>query len=159
VTQGTERQLDDLDAAIFAALQQDGRRGFRALGRELDVPEETVRFRVNRMLRDGVVQITAMIHPRHLGGVLATLLIKVALPHRAAAIEAIEAMAPVMYLSVCSGRFDLDVQVVVKDLDDLNRLVGEELSTIEGVEDVETLIELDVVKAHYGFPALDLRKS
>lgn len=150
----SEQPLDELDAAIFAALQRDGRQSFRAIGNELGVAEETIRFRVKRMLRDGPVHITAFIHPRHLGGVLATLLLKVSLPRREAVLSALEEMPEVMYVSVCAGRYDIDVQVVVPGLDELNRLIEEDLAAIEGIIELEPLIELEIVKARYEFSGL-----
>lgn len=148
--QAADRPLDELDVSIFALLQRDGRRGYQSIARELGVPAETVRFRVRRMLRDGVIQITTMIQPRYLGGILATLLISVSPAHRAAAANAMQALPAVMYLSVCTGRADLVAQVVLRSPEELRRLT-DELGAIEGVRDVESLVELDVLKTHYTF--------
>lgn len=145
-----QRTLDDVDVAIFGLLQRDGRRGYRSIGRELGIPPETVRFRVNRMLRDGVIHVTTMIHPRYLGGVLATLLISVTLPQRAMVAAEVERRPEVMYLSVCSGRADLIAQAVVRSTEELHQLT-EALGSLEGVQDVETFVELDVLKTHYTF--------
>jgi Lrp/AsnC family transcriptional regulator for asnA, asnC and gidA len=144
------RALDDLDVAIFSLLQRDGRRGYRSIGRELGIPAETVRFRVNRLLRDGVIHVTTMIQPRYLGGILATLLVSVALPQRAAVAAAMEALPAVMYLSVCSGRADLIAQVVVRSTEELQQLT-DQLGELDGIRDVDALVELDVVKTHYTF--------
>lgn len=145
--------LDDLDAAIFAQLQRDARRSYRGIAQELGVPEGTVRFRVNRLVRDGVVHLTAIIHPQRLGGILATLLVRVELPHRQAAIEELRGWPEIMYLSACTGRADLMLQVVTGGLAELNEVLNERLRRIDGIIEVGTLIELEVVKAHYAFPA------
>lgn len=44
-------KIDDLDKNIIAALEKDGRRSFRNIGHDLDVPETTVRNRVNRLVQ------------------------------------------------------------------------------------------------------------
>jgi len=150
VTSPADRPLDKLDAAIIAQLQRDGRRGYRSIGRELGVPAETVRFRVNRMRRDGVIQITAMIQPRYLGGILATLLISVSAGERLQAAALIQALPAVMYLSVCSGRADLVAQVVLSSPEALHQLI-ENVAGVDGVREVECLVELDVLKTHYAF--------
>jgi Lrp/AsnC family transcriptional regulator, regulator for asnA, asnC and gidA len=156
VTTSPEHLLDELDRAIFAALQRDGRRSFRSIGVELGVAEETIRFRVKRMLREELVQITAFIHPQFLGGILATLLIKSSLPARKGVVAQLKSLPAVMYVSVCSGRYDIDLQVVVTGLDELNQLMNEELAKIDGILEVEPLIELEVVKTHYEFSRLGL---
>jgi Lrp/AsnC family transcriptional regulator for asnA, asnC and gidA len=148
---GTEH-LDELDAGIFEHLQEDGRRSYRAIAEALGVPEATVRFRVNRLVREGIVHLTATIHPQRLGGLLVTLLIRVQVPKREAVISELTSWPEVMYLSSCTGRADLMLQIVTSGLDDLNALLTERLEQVEGVIEVETLIELDVVKAKYAFP-------
>jgi Lrp/AsnC family transcriptional regulator for asnA, asnC and gidA len=57
---------------------EDGRRPFRVIARALDVPESTVRFRANRLLREGVLNIVAMASPQRLGyEILAVILLRV----------------------------------------------------------------------------------
>lgn len=148
--------LDELDAAIFAALQIDGRRSYRSISQELGIPEATVRFRINRMVREELVQVVTVIHPRHLGGILATLMLKVELPRRKAVADIMGNLRPVIYASVCSGRFDILAQVVVPGPAELNHLIGTDLAAIDGIIEVESVIELEVLKANYVFSGLDL---
>ena len=148
----TAGPLDDLDAAIFEQLQIDGRLPYRTMAKRLGVPEGTVRFRVNRLVRDGAVQITALIHPQRLGGVLATLLVRVGAAERKSVVEELSAIESVMYLSACAGRAHLMLQVVAPGLDDLQALVDGRIGTVDGVLEVETLLELEVHKARWHFP-------
>jgi len=60
-------QVDSLDRAIIAELQRDGRATFRAIGRRLNVPEATVRFRTNRLQEARVISVTAFADPQRLG--------------------------------------------------------------------------------------------
>jgi len=60
-------RVDDLDRAILGALQLDGRRPYAQIGRELDVPEATVRQRADRLIRRGVVQVVGVTDPLALG--------------------------------------------------------------------------------------------
>jgi len=147
-------ELDDLDAAIFELLQGDGRRSYSTMARELGVPEGTVRFRVNRLVSQRIVQITALINPHRLGGVLATLLVRVGAGERERVLAELAAMDAVMYMSTCAGRAQLMLQVVVPGLDDLRDLVDEQIGAVDGVLEVETLLELDVHKARYQFTRL-----
>ena len=51
---GRRPALDDLDKAIIKRLQLDGRRPYAQIGRELSVPEATVRQRAERLITSGV---------------------------------------------------------------------------------------------------------
>ena len=59
--------LDDLDKAIIKALQLDGRRPYAQIGRELRVPEATVRQRAERLIARGIVQVVGVTDPLAMG--------------------------------------------------------------------------------------------
>lgn len=66
-TGGGAAQVDDTDVAIITALQEDGRRPFTEIARSLGLSEGTVRQRVGRLQRLGIVQIVGVINPSRLG--------------------------------------------------------------------------------------------
>jgi Lrp/AsnC family transcriptional regulator for asnA, asnC and gidA len=147
--------VDELDRAIIAQLQQDGRRAYRAIAVELGVAETTVRYRARRLQRTGVVSVTAFADPERLGyGVLASMFLRVAAAQRAAVIEELRSWQEVMYLSSCAGRADLMLQVVSRSLAELDEVLAVRLAELDGVLEVDTLVELRVHKAHYEFPGL-----
>jgi Lrp/AsnC family transcriptional regulator for asnA, asnC and gidA len=146
-------EVDALDRAIIAELQRDGRATYRAIGRKLGVPEATVRFRTNRLQKSGVMSVTAFADPQRLGyGVLASMFLRVAATRRAALIEELQSWEEVMYLSSCAGRADLMLQVVSRSIGELEDVIARRLAELNGVLEVETLLELKVHKAHYEFP-------
>ena len=60
--------LNDLDKRILKLLQVNRRLSFAELGRELDVAEATVRFRVNRLVSNGVItRFAALLDPAKVG--------------------------------------------------------------------------------------------
>ncbi len=59
--------LDALDQNIIMALEDDGRRPYRDIARELGVAEATVRARVSRLVDGGLIRITAVGDPLSLG--------------------------------------------------------------------------------------------
>jgi Lrp/AsnC family transcriptional regulator, regulator for asnA, asnC and gidA len=59
----TTSTMDALDFGIVRELQDDGRRAFREIARNLSVPEATVRTRVKRLQDQGVLQILAFTDP------------------------------------------------------------------------------------------------
>lgn len=134
---------------------EDGRRPFRVIARSLDVPESTVRFRANRMLREGVLTIVAMASPRRLGyEILAVILLRVRPQEHARVVEQLRTVPEVQYLSSCTGRADLVLQVVCRDQDALRRLLTERFAVIDGILESETLLELEVHKFKYAYPGL-----
>ncbi len=148
------RGLDGLDRAIVSALQHDGRRAFSAIAADLGVREATVRFRARRLMRDGVVTIQATPNPFRLGyEVLAIIELRTEPAARRGAIELLMAWPEVVYLSSCTGRVDLIAQVVCRDHHDLYELLTR-LADVPGITASETLMELEVHKFTYAFPAL-----
>src|SRR5205823_13300946 len=59
--------LDNLDKAIIKALQLDGRRPYAQIGRELRVPEATVRQRAERLIARGIVPVVGVTDPLAIG--------------------------------------------------------------------------------------------
>src|SRR5688572_7612624 len=114
IAQGTTRRnaLDDLDKAIIRCLQADGRRPYAQIGRELEVPEATVRQRAERLISRGIVQIVGVTDPLAMGfqqPVLIGLRVDPAKLDRIA--HDIAKLDEVTYLVVTAGRFDLVCEV------------------------------------------------
>src|SRR5690242_21089595 len=59
--------LDDVSKAIIEQLQQDGRRSYAAIGKEVGLSEAAVRQRVQRLIEAGVMQVVAVTDPIELG--------------------------------------------------------------------------------------------
>ena len=59
--------IDDVDRRIIALLQADGRRPNVDIAQELSLAEGTVRKRLERILTDGVLRITAVVDPARVG--------------------------------------------------------------------------------------------
>jgi Lrp/AsnC family transcriptional regulator for asnA, asnC and gidA len=149
-------QLDDLDRAVLHELQLDGRRSFRDVARTIGASEATVRFRVNRLRENGVLQILGFVDPAALGyGVLSSVFVRVRPSATMAVVETIASWPEAMYVSSTVGRADLFVQIVCADQESLFRLISERIGALDGVEGVETLIELKVHKAQYVYASLE----
>jgi len=147
--------LDELDRAIVSHLMEDGRRAFRTIAQSLGVPESTVRFRANRLLREGALRIVAMADPHRVGyEILAIILLRVRPRAHARVVEALQALPEIQYLSSCTGRFDLVLQVVCQDQEALRRLLVERLPAVGGILESETNLELAVHKFKYAYPNL-----
>ncbi|HEX7066619.1 MAG TPA: Lrp/AsnC family transcriptional regulator [Candidatus Limnocylindria bacterium] len=151
---GRRPVLDDLDKAIIKCLQLDGRRPYAQIGRELQVPEATVRQRAERLISRGVVQVVGVTDPLAMGFQQPALIGLKVEPGRLDEIaQRIGALEEVTYLVVTAGRFDLVCEVVCADNDHLLRVLTEQLAGIDGIRSTETLVELRFVKESYQWGA------
>jgi Lrp/AsnC family transcriptional regulator for asnA, asnC and gidA len=147
---GRRPALDDLDKAIIRCLQLDGRRPYAQIGRELKVPEATVRQRAERLISRRVVQIVGVTDPLAMGFQQPALIgLKVDANRLDEIAQKIAALDEVTYLVVTAGRFDLMCEVVCEDNDHLLRVLTEDLAKIRGIRSTETLVELRFVKESY----------
>ena len=153
-TGGRRPVLDDLDKAIIACLQLDGRRPYAQIGLQLKVPEATVRQRAERLISRRVVQIVGVTDPLAMGFQQPALIgLKVEPSKLETIAEQIAELEEVTYLVVTAGRFDLVCEVVCADNDHLLRVLTEQLAEINGIRSTETLVELRFVKESYQWGA------
>ena len=151
---GRRPVLDDLDKAIIACLQLDGRRPYAQIGRQLKVPEATVRQRAERLISRRVVQIVGVTDPLAMGFQQPALIGLNVEPSRLESIAGqIAELEEVTYLVVTAGRFDLVCEVVCADNDHLLRVLTERLAAVKGIRSTETLVELRFVKESYQWGA------
>jgi Lrp/AsnC family transcriptional regulator for asnA, asnC and gidA len=146
VVRAQERELDEMDHDIIAQLNYDGRRGFQSVADQLGVSESQVRRRVWRMVDAGILRIMAMANPTSLGyKSLAWLAIRASTDEQVRTVAGRLAEIPgVTYIVIASGTFDLFVDLVARDPDDLMRLLDEEVRAVSGVEYLETWLHLDL---------------
>ena len=151
---GRRPVLDDLDKAIIKCLQLEGRRPYAQIGRDLKVPEATVRQRAERLISRGVVQIVGVTDPLAMGFQQPALIgFKVDAARLEEIAGQIAALDEVTYLVVTAGRYDLVCEVVCEDNDHLLRVLTDSLANIEGIRSTETLVELRFVKESYQWGA------
>ena len=146
--------LDDLDKSIIQCLQLDGRRPYAQIGRQLKVPEATVRQRAERLISRGVVQVVGVTDPLAMGFQQPALIgLKVDPGKLAAIADQIAALDEVTYVVITAGRYDLFCEVVCEDNDHLLRVLTEQFAGIDGIRSTETLVELRFVKESYQWGA------
>jgi Lrp/AsnC family transcriptional regulator for asnA, asnC and gidA len=151
---GRRPALDDLDKSIIQCLQLDGRRPYAQIGRQLKVPEATVRQRAERLISRGIVQIVGVTDPLAMGFQQPALIGLCVDPGKLDRIaEQIAALEEVTYLVVTAGRFDLVCEVVCEDNEHLLRVLTDRLADIDGIRSSETLVELRFVKESYQWGA------
>ena len=56
-------QIDDVDRAIIAELQRNGRVSYKDIARKLKLSDGTIRFRTEKMIKNNFLRITASVNP------------------------------------------------------------------------------------------------
>lgn len=144
----TMAEVDDLDKRILAILYEDGRASFADIGRRLGVSENTVRFRFNRLLKNGVIRrVTVLTDHAKLGlRNSAALMIKIESSELDKVLEELKAMREVYNIYQLSGDYDAIAVVIGFDLNHVRQVV-ENIKKIRGVLSVNTYVTLRVVKS------------
>ena len=139
--------IDEIDQRIIEALQQDGRRPFTKIAADLGISEASVRQRVSNLINNQVMQIVAVTNPIKLGFSLASMIgIRVTGDRLLEVAEEVSAFDEVIYLILCTGRFDMLAEVVCRDNDHLLKFLTEKLYKVQGVQQAETYMYLRVCK-------------
>jgi Lrp/AsnC family transcriptional regulator for asnA, asnC and gidA len=143
--------LDDVAKAIIEQLQQDGRRSYAAIGKEVGLSEAAVRQRVQRLVEGGVMQIVAVTDPLELGFARQAMVgIRVSGPVQPVA-DALAELDEVDYVVVTAGSFDVLAEVVAESDEDLLSIISDRIRAVPGVVSTETFMYLRLRKQTYSW--------
>jgi Lrp/AsnC family transcriptional regulator for asnA, asnC and gidA len=133
--------LDDIDRQIVTLLLEDGRMSGAALAREVGVSQRTVRYRIERLMGSGVIQIGTVVDPHMVGlDVIADVFLEVAPGQVRDVAERFAALQEVSFVAGSIGNGDLSIQVCLRDNDELRRFVDEVVGQMPGVTRTRTVL-------------------
>ena len=133
-------KIDRTSIEIIRHLK-DGRKSFGQIAKELDVAENTVRSRVNKLIDQGVLDISGVVNPEALPRHQAVMIgVKLASMDLIGKGEAFSKLKGVVSVCVVTGRFDLILTVLLKEGFGLLEFYTEEVAHLEGVQSVETFV-------------------
>ncbi|CAJ1004251.1 MULTISPECIES: Lrp/AsnC family transcriptional regulator [Bacillales] len=145
-------QLDDLDYAIARRLQDNARLPFTQIAKELGVTEKTVRIRVQQMQDEGVLSLVGIVNPVK-AGITVQSLIQVAV--EAGKLDDVVAKLQDIYevrlVVLTTGDYQLMIQVLNRDYEELSQFLMNKLNKIEGITKVNVINELKVLKSRFRF--------
>ena len=143
--------LDDISKRIVELLQEDGRRPYAEIAREVGLSEAAARQRVQRLTESGLIQIVAVTDPLQLGFHRMSMIgIRVSGDPRAIA-EELTAIPELAYVVVTLGTFDILVEAVCEDDDHLLDLIATRIRTIPGIIQTESLLYAGLYKDLYNW--------
>ena len=132
--------IDKISLAIIKHLR-NGRKSYQKIARELSVSENTVRTRVQKLIDEGVMEISGLVNPETVSG-HRTIIVGVKLQSMDLVSKGKEfsKLRGVVSVSVVTGRFDLILIVLLKPGFGLLEFYTEEVSRIKDVQSVETFV-------------------
>lgn len=144
-------KLDEIDRAILRLLQENGRMSYSEVSRRIKIPESTVRSRVNKLIKEGVIRkFAALINPFKAGYEIVAFIAVDAEPAKVRhVVEELSKLPEVDVLGIVTGAHDIFMQVTAKDLQELERFILEKMAKIEGIKSTETSILTSVKKWGY----------
>ena len=161
--------LDEVSKLIIEQLQQDGRRSYAAIGKAVGLSEAAVRQRVQRLniaaqtlrlaavrrrvqrLREsGIMQIVAVTDPMTLGFRRQTMIGVRCGGDLERVADDLADMAEIDYVVITAGSFDLLIEVVCEDDDQLLEILTR-VRCIPSVTTTETFVYLKLRKQTYSW--------
>jgi Lrp/AsnC family transcriptional regulator for asnA, asnC and gidA len=137
---------------IISLLQSDGRRPSVEVARLLNVAEGTIRKRIERLVGEQVIQISAWADPLKIGYQnYAVLMIRVDLQELDRAAEQIAKLPEIFFLGTCTGAFDLFVTACFHSLQHMHEFITRRLSQVAGIREISTSHVMRVMKRDYSF--------
>ena len=147
-----QKPIDIIDSKMISLLQKDGRISNIEMAKQLGISEATIRTRLKRLIDEGFIQIVAVSNPFRLGfEITGDLYIHVEMKKVDIVLEELKKIKALWYIVVTTGDNTINAEFVVKTLEDLNDLVYNQISRIDGVVRVETSVIMKYVKRNYEF--------
>jgi Lrp/AsnC family transcriptional regulator for asnA, asnC and gidA len=144
-------EIDKFDLRIVNLLLEDGRMSASEIARRLgDISERAVRYRIERMLEEDVIRISAIVRPEAFGlSIKADVLMEVESDRIREVAQKMTECENVTYVACSIGETDVSIQVVAKDTDEIYRFVTETVRKIPGVRRTTTSIVPLILKDVY----------
>ncbi len=140
-------RVDKLDLKILRSLSRDGRKPFKAIAKDLDVSDATIRKRVDRMKSDGVIrQFHVLVNYERMGQfVKAFIGLKVNPSRIQEIVSELQNNPDVQVIYRTTGSWDVLVEVILRDMKELNWFLEKQLN-IEGVTETEVNLTIEAYK-------------
>lgn len=144
-------KTDKIDNQIVELLMQDGRMPAVEIARRVGgISERVVRYRIGRMVSDGLITISAIVHPQKIGfSVAADVLLEVETGLIQDVARKLAGLDCISYVACSIGEMDVSVQVLARDTAEVYRFVTEVIGKIPGVRKTTTSIVPQVLKDVY----------
>jgi Lrp/AsnC family transcriptional regulator for asnA, asnC and gidA len=144
-------EIDKIDINIINLLMEDGRMPASEMARRIgDISERVIRYRIERIVKEGYIQISAINNPKSLGyNVTADVFLEVESNSILEVAKKAAEYECVSYVACSIGENDISIQVVGHDTNEVYQFVTDIIGKIPGVRKTTTSIVPLVLKDVY----------
>lgn len=126
--------LDQLDYDIIRALHADARLSASEIARQTGANERTVRKRIDRLVEERVIRLTAILNPLAFGYITAADILLDADPaHEEEILQRLMSMPEVTYIAFGQGNTEMSIEARFKNNDALREFIRHTLPSIPGL--------------------------
>jgi len=142
--------IDETDAKIIAALDEDVRTPYKSLAKKVNVDQVTVRRRLKKLIENGILRLGVLVDYSKIGPSVHVLFaLKVNSDNVDSVLQEIGELRQISWVSSITGRFDLVALGRFSSHDELAEFVHEDLRSINGLQSTETFVFLRRQKSIY----------
>jgi len=143
--------FDKIDVRIVNLLLEDGRMPASEIARRIgDISERAVRYRIERMVDEGIIQISAVAKPQAFGlTTIADVWLEVESDRILEVARKMAEFDNVSYVACSIGETDISIQIVAKDTSEIYHFVTEVVRKVPGVRKTTTSIVPIILKDVY----------
>jgi Lrp/AsnC family transcriptional regulator for asnA, asnC and gidA len=144
-------KIDNIDLEIVNMLMEDGRMHAAEIARRIgNISERAVRYRIDRMVENEVIRLSAIVNPKGLGmSVVADVWLEVESGLILDVAKKMTEFENVSYVACSIGETDVSVQIQAHDTEEVYRFVMEVIGKVPGVRKTTTSIVPLVLKDVY----------
>jgi DNA-binding Lrp family transcriptional regulator len=143
----TQPQIDELDSQLIEILSKDARTSNRKIAADLGVTEGTVRGRIRRLQKEGLIAFTAITSFELADNTkMAFIGAQVDVDRVREVASRIAELDSINAVMVTMGRFNITAICLFNELDRLHEISSEQILSIDGVHHVETSIAVKTLK-------------
>ena len=141
-------RIDDVDREILKCLHEDARMHSSEIARRLgNMTARGIRKRLDRLIAEGLIAITAGAVPEKLGyPISADIAVDVEPGKTWQVAEKLLNLDEVYYVAMTTGDSDISASVVAVNMDELQTFITDKLHPIPGVRKVKTQVLTRVLK-------------
>lgn len=152
--------IDEIDKSIIAELRLDGRATNQQIATKLGLTAATVSTRIKRMEDADKLRVVAVSDFSAHGY---QLLLQVAIEvdgRRASEVAADLALLPEVFaVNLVSGRYDIDMLIVLREYDELSDLLLTRLAGVPGIRSIVPAIAVDILKYQFDIAPIESRET
>ncbi len=136
-------ELNETDLKIISFLKKDSRISYTDLGKKLDLSDVAVKKRIDKLVSQGVIKnFSINIDNEKIGKKINAVLLVNCVPEDISkVIQKFEKIQQVEKINKAIGEYDLIIELLCKDINELKEIVEEKFTSLKGVNSINTLIK------------------